>query len=129
MSIRAKFLGFVDVIMRIPPLFLLDEILKMNLFNENSSSSQLGSFTNLELNDSAVHSDLSYNQTETFTSSIDLYGLSITLLKCLVFLIGKFNLRINKKVSQKKKIIDDLSTQEKRQYKKLIKIMAKNRKC
>jgi hypothetical protein len=77
-----------------PPLFLLDEILKMNLFNENSSSTQLASFTNsLELND--TNSDLlsSLNQTESLSGNIDLYGLSVTLLKCLVFLIGEFSFK------------------------------------
>jgi hypothetical protein len=81
MSFRAKFLGFVDVIMRIPPLFLLDEILKMNLF-ENSSN-----FNNLivEFNDT-----ISSNLTDgAAVSNFDFYGLTISLFRCLVFLIGK----------------------------------------
>ena len=89
MSIRAKFLGFVDVIMRIPPLFLLDEILKMNLFNENLSSTQLGSFTNLDTNDTILNSSSTLNQTDSIVSNIDLHGLSVTLFKCVIFLIGK----------------------------------------
>ena len=89
MSIRAKFLGFVDVIMRIPPLFLLDEILKMNLFNENLSSTQLGSFTNLDTNDTILNSSSTLNQTESIVNNIDLHGLSVTLFKCVIFLIGK----------------------------------------
>lgn len=31
MSVRTKILGFVDVILRVPPLFLLDEIFKIGL--------------------------------------------------------------------------------------------------
>jgi len=89
MSIRAKFLGFVDVIMRIPPLFLLDEILKMNLFNENLSSTQLGSFTNLDTNDTILNSSSTLNQTDSIVNNIDLHGLSVTLFKCVIFLIGK----------------------------------------
>lgn len=85
MSIRAKFLGFVDVIMRIPPLFLLDEILKMNLFESSTSH-----FSNLvaELNDT-INNNLTSNVTDTATSSLDFYALSVTLFKCVVFLIGK----------------------------------------
>lgn len=89
MSIRAKFLGFVDVIMRIPPLFLLDEILKMNLFESSPSH-----FNNLvaELNDT-ITSNLTSNLTETASTSLDFYGLSVTLFKCFVFLIGKSIIR------------------------------------
>lgn len=79
MSIRAKFLGFIDVIMRIPPLFLLDEILKMNLF-ENITSTQLKS---------TIINETILNQTESIGSSIDLQGFSIALFKCIIFLIGK----------------------------------------
>lgn len=81
MSIRAKFLGFVDVIMRIPPLFLLDEILKMNLFE--SSSSHLLLNRTLE--------QFSSNLTETETGEamiIDFYASWLTLLKCLIFMLG-----------------------------------------
>jgi hypothetical protein len=86
MSLRAKFLGFVDVIMRIPPLFLLDEILKMNLFEQSSQSH----FNNLvaELNDT-INNNSTSNLTDAAGSSFDFYGLTITLLRCLVFLIGK----------------------------------------
>lgn len=89
MSIRAKFLGFLDVMMRIPSLFLLDEILKMNLFNESSSSTQLGNFTNLDTLNDTIIDDMSLNQTDALANSIDFYGLSITLFKCIIFLIGK----------------------------------------
>jgi hypothetical protein len=85
MSLRAKFLGFVDVIMRIPPLFLLDEILKMNLFESSPSN-----FNHLvaELNDT-INNNLTSNLTDSVGTSLDFYGLSVTLFKCLVFLIGK----------------------------------------
>lgn len=85
MSLRAKFLGFVDVIMRIPPLFLLDEILKMNLFESSPSH-----FNNLvaELNDT-INNNLTSNLTDTVGTNFDFYGLSLTLFKCVVFLLGK----------------------------------------
>lgn len=87
MSMRAKFLGFVDVIMRIPPLFLLDEILKMSLF-ENSSSH----FNNLvaEFNET-INSNLTTNLTETTSASLDFYAISLTVFKCAIFLIGEQN--------------------------------------
>lgn len=90
MSMRAKFLGFVDVIMRIPPLFLLDEILKMNLFESSPSHFNLVA----ELNDT-INSNLTSNLTETASTSLDFYGLSITLFKCFVFLIGKSIMSLN----------------------------------
>lgn len=85
MSIRAKFLGFVDVLMRIPPLFLLDEILKMNLFE--SSPTQLN-YLVAELNDT-INNNLTANATETAASNLDFYALSLTLFRLVVFLIGK----------------------------------------
>ena len=83
MSIRARFLGFVDVIMRIPPLFLLDELLKLNVLFENSR--QLKNFENSDLNETLS----AQNQTDAFTSSIDIYGISLLFFKCLLFLIGE----------------------------------------
>jgi hypothetical protein len=91
MSIRAKFLAWVDVLMRVAPLFLLDEILKMNLFNENSSSTQLGNLTNFDTINDTIGADTALNQTELIASTFDFYGLSITLFKCLIFLIGEFS--------------------------------------
>jgi hypothetical protein len=89
MSIRAKFLGFVDVIMRIPPLFLLDEILKMNLFEGSPSH-----FNTLvaELNDT-ISNNITSNMTDTASGSLDIYGLSVTLFRFMVFLIGKPEVR------------------------------------
>lgn len=40
MSVRAKMLGFVDVILRVPPIFIIDEILKISMglpFNTNDT--------------------------------------------------------------------------------------------
>lgn len=90
MSIRAKFLGFVDVIMRIPPLFLLDEILKMSLFDSASQPiNNLVAVAAEQLNETIINSTTASNLTEAASVSLDFYGLSLTLFKCLVFLIGK----------------------------------------
>lgn len=92
MSIRAKFLGFVDVLMRIPPLFLLDEILKMNLFE--SSPTQLNYLVS-ELNET-ISNNITANATEEAASSLDFYAFSVTLFRFVVFLIGK-SIRLGKK--------------------------------
>ena len=87
MSIRAKFLGFVDVIMRIPPLFLLDEILKMNLFESYSPTHFNAAKLITETLNNTYYNNPVSNLTDS-GSSFDFYGISITLFKILVFLIG-----------------------------------------
>jgi hypothetical protein len=89
MSVRAKFLGMVDVLMRIPPLFLLDEILKMNLndYPPPPPPSNLVILAVEQLNET-ISNNLTNGVDSAVTSSIDFYALSITLLRCLVFLIG-----------------------------------------
>lgn len=105
MSIRAKFLGFVDVIMRIPPLFLLDEILKMSLFDSTSQQiNNLVAVASEQLNETIINNSTASNLTEVASVSLDFYGLSLTLFKCLVFLIGKCltrRLREGKKICVK----------------------------
>lgn len=85
MSIRAKFLGFVDVVMRIPPLFLLDEILKMNLLESSSSNLLL----NRTLEQFSTNLTEQAETGETMIASIDFYASWLTLLKCLLFLLGR----------------------------------------
>lgn len=86
-SLRARFLGLIDVVLRIPPLFFLDEILKMNVFFENSSSQE--NVENSILNDT-LGNDIASNQTESYTTSIDFYGISWIFLRFILFLLGKF---------------------------------------
>lgn len=88
MSLRARFLGLIDVVLRIPPLFLLDEILKMNLFFENSSSQE--NVENSILNDT-LGNEIASNQTESYTASIDFYGLSWIFFRFILFLLGCFS--------------------------------------
>lgn len=91
MSLRARFLGLIDVVLRIPPLFLLDEILKMNIFFENSS--QLENMENSNLNQTLAD-ELSSNSTDNYSTSIDFYGLSWIFFKFILFLLGEFNIAI-----------------------------------
>lgn len=85
MSIRAKFLGFVDVIMRIPPLFLLDELLKTKILDSSQSHTNLIT----DFNDTIFNSNITFNVTEAASASLDFYGFSLFLFKSVVFLIGK----------------------------------------
>jgi hypothetical protein len=118
MSIRARFLGFVDVLMRIPPLFLLDEFLKMNVFLDSDLN-----------NNDTLSSEIINNQTDAFgdsnnSSSIDFYGLSILLFKFVLFLFGKFLILLNfllrpsEQHTAKKKLI--LACEEEKKKNKLI---------
>lgn len=49
MSMRTRILGMVDVIMRVPPLFVIDEILKISMglpsFSSNGSTNSTGVFS------------------------------------------------------------------------------------
>ena len=87
MSFRTKLLAFVDVVMRIPPLFLLDEILKLNMSlppSENSENNN--NFFIDALNETT---DNLTNTTTEEQSNINFYIFAITALKCLCCLIGK----------------------------------------
>lgn len=62
MSVRTKMLGFVDVILRVPPIFIIDEILKISMglpFNTHNDSTLLDS------------SQISIIDTTTASSSAD----------------------------------------------------------
>lgn len=73
--------------MRIPPLFLLDEILKLNMSLPPSENSENNSNFFIEaLNETT---DNLTNTTTEEQSSINFYILAITALKCLCCLIGK----------------------------------------
>lgn len=93
MSVRTKVLGLVDVIMRVPPLFIIDEILKIsmgippNANTTNSGASELLTESNLSSIDRIIK-----NSTENpFNDEIDFYKvLSLTTLKFIVCLLGEF---------------------------------------
>lgn len=71
--------------MRIPPLFLLDELLKLNVFFEDPR--QLENLENSNINETLA-SDI-VNQTDVSNSSIELYAISILFSKFLLFLLGE----------------------------------------
>lgn len=87
MSFRTKLLAFVDVVMRIPPLFLLDEILKLNMSLPPSENSENNSNFFIE-----AFNETTDNLTNTTTeeqSNVNFYIFAITALKCFCCLIGK----------------------------------------
>lgn len=104
MSVRTKMLGFVDVILRVPPIFIIDEILKIGMgipfsphhtvIDTSKSSSEIlvddvnaTNVTNMMLNDSSP-TDLF--GTPNLTDDIEFYQiLSLTSLKFFSCLLGK----------------------------------------
>lgn len=93
MSVRTKVLGFVDVLMRVPPLFLIDEILKISLSFSNTVEEQLQSSNSLVKNGSAENGGASIIAEGFNTVSdeeTDFYKfLSVTTIKFIICLIGK----------------------------------------
>lgn len=73
MSVRTKMLGFVDVILRVPPIFIIDEILKISMGlpfatqNDSSilenSNSQITTISGSSAGDSMLYNDNSSSNT------------------------------------------------------------------
>ncbi|XP_058456926.1 protein TRC8 homolog isoform X2 [Malaya genurostris] len=66
--VRTKVLGLVDVIMRVPSLFIIDEILKIGMGLPNSASLSSGSAANVASSESLVN--LTANATAKVAASI-----------------------------------------------------------
>lgn len=96
MSVRTKVLGLVDVIMRVPPLFIIDEILKIsmgipNANNTNSGPVSVASELLTESNLSSIDRIIKNSTENPFNDEIDFYKvLSLTTLKFIVCLFGEF---------------------------------------
>lgn len=103
MSIRTKVLGLVDVIMRVPPLFIIDEILKLSMGlpvttieSHTSSSSDIINTIISASNDSNSSSTSTStvnnfaNLTDDLERDLDfLKVISLSTLKFAICLIGK----------------------------------------
>lgn len=95
MSVRTKVLGLVDVIMRVPPLFIIDEILKISMgipaSNTNLGSTTIGTSEFLtETNLSSIEQIIKNSTENPFNDEIDFYKvLSLTTLKFIVCLFGE----------------------------------------
>lgn len=86
MSVRTKILGMVDVLMRVPPLFVIDEILKISMGipmlpsdidNKDPTNETIFSPT-VDIFDESDNSD-----------NVDFHkGLTLTSLKFITCLIG-----------------------------------------
>lgn len=80
MSVRTKMLGFVDVILRVPPIFIIDEILKISMglpfttqndstLLDNSQIPIIETATSVSAGDSADNILFNGNNNNTITSS------------------------------------------------------------
>lgn len=86
MSVRTKVLGLVDVIMRVPPLFVIDEILKIGMGLPNSFSIMDIENATISGTNNDSDSNLLYNSSEIQ------HILSITTLKFLICVLGKLTI-------------------------------------
>lgn len=89
MSVRTKILGMVDVIMRVPPLFVIDEILKISMgipMLPSDSDKELSNqtlFTTEEAEN--LFDESGGSDTVDFPK-----GLTLTSLKFITCLIGMY---------------------------------------
>lgn len=71
MSVRTKMLGFVDVILRVPPIFIIDEILKISMglpFNTQTNDPTLDT-NHMSIMDGAITSAATTTTTTTSAAS------------------------------------------------------------
>lgn len=91
MSVRTKILALLDTLMRIPPLFLIDEILKN--YNNNFQfvwNIEEASSNYTELNDQNYTDDpLNPQDRVLVTTNLNLYIFLVILCKTLLCLLGK----------------------------------------
>ena len=79
MSVRTKVLGLVDVLMRVPSLFVIDEILKISMGFSSSMHQGVANITEAIIN-------------ETDPLPIEYYKtLSLSTLKIFTCLLGKIS--------------------------------------
>lgn len=89
MSLRSKILVLVDVILRVPPLFIIDELLRIGLGLSHSDEAD----SKVLNNESPEESHILFNQSVTSEFfDRDILGskyLFITLVKVISSLLGK----------------------------------------
>lgn len=106
MSVRTKVLGMVDVIMRVPPLFVIDEILKISMglttTSIGSDSSQQNSI-NSSITTPSINNISMVADTESIIDHLsDMESqeffkiMPLTALKFLVCLVGKLYSKTNR---------------------------------
>lgn len=90
MSIRLRVLGLLDVVMRVPPLFVIDEILKisMGLGHLTFGDEQRNYTTNASI--AGVEADYVEAEINYIADTSEFYKfLSLTTLKFLTCLLGE----------------------------------------
>lgn len=96
MSVRTKVLGMVDVIMRVPPLFVIDEILKISMGLTTASLNDIAGNQQQAINsttaaiDSLSESDSIIDHLSEMDSQEFYKIMPLTVLKFLICLVGKF---------------------------------------
>lgn len=87
MSLRTKVLGLVEVILRVPPLFVIDELLKAGLGSNDITAPDLPGYSKgipIDLDDNTNYTYIQYDP--TFYRFV-IISLARLILSC----IGKFN--------------------------------------
>lgn len=91
MSIRSKVLGLVDIILRVPPLFIIDELFRINLglFKSDETDSTDMDYGSVEdfklLNNQSLTAELLYYY--VFGSKY----MYISVVKVITSVLGKSN--------------------------------------
>lgn len=114
MSVRTKMLGFVDVILRVPPIFIIDEILKIGMGIPFSPQNTVdmhngGVVVDPTINNQAVNGTHTNDKVLNETAAADLFGssphlisdnvefyqiLSLTSLKFFSCVLGKWRFNV-----------------------------------
>lgn len=85
MSLRSKALALVEVLLRVPPLFVVDEFLKVSLGLPVNTAEEASLFTNVTID----HINVSDSETNYYDANF--YNAFVfTLFKFFVCCLGKF---------------------------------------
>lgn len=100
MSVRTKVLGLVDVIMRVPPLLVIDEILKISMglpgsgYTDSADPGAVASTAARNNTTDAFDGSAAADIMDALSTDPDFYHfLSLTTLKFIICLFGKLESR------------------------------------
>jgi hypothetical protein len=97
MSFRTKLLALVDVLLRVPPLFIMDELLRIGLgvpqgdSNHYNSSSEVDDADTSILGETVIPTVAVYSDSEGQYQTQFYKVLIVTSLKYLLSCLGKFS--------------------------------------
>lgn len=96
MSIRTKLLALVDVLLRVPPLFIMDELLRIGLGAPQGDSSHYNSSSEVDdavsgiTGDAVIPTISLYSESEAPYQAQFYKVFIVTSLKYLLSCVGKF---------------------------------------